>query len=55
MFEKFISQIFIDNGLRYLIFSIGTNDSEKDPIHLNDIQPFDFDSKFWKKGDVFFH
>ena len=24
-----------------------------DPIHLNDIQPIDFDGEFWKKGDVF--
>ena len=24
-----------------------------DPIHLNDVQPVEFDSDFWKKGDVF--
>ena len=24
-----------------------------DPIHLNDIQPVEFDGKYWKKGDVF--
>jgi len=53
LFEKSVSQIFIDNGLGYLIFSTGTNEFEKDPIHLNDIQPVDFDGKFWKKGDVF--
>ena len=53
MFEKSVSQILIDNGLGYLIFSTGTKDFEKDPIHLNDIQPVDFDGKFWKKGDIF--
>jgi len=26
-----------------------------DPIHLNDIQPVNFDGEFWKKGDVFYH
>ena len=29
------------------------NKIEVDPIHLNDIQPVDFDGEFWKKGDVF--
>ena len=28
-------------------------DFEEDPIHLNDIQPVNFDGDFWKKGDVF--
>ena len=51
LFEKSVSQIFIDNGLEYLLF--GQGDYEKDPIHLNDIQPVDFDGEFWKKGDVF--
>mgnify|MGYP001387468557 FL=1 len=27
--------------------------TSEDPIHLNDIQPVNFDGKFWKKGDVF--
>ena len=26
---------------------------EIDPIHLNDIQPVNYDSQYWKKGDVF--
>lgn len=50
-FEKSVSQIFIDNGLEYLLFAMG--DYESDPIHLNDVQPVDFDGNFWKKGDVF--
>ncbi len=53
LFEKSVSQIFIDNGLEYLLFSVGDNRFDTDPIHLNDIQPVDFDGEYWKKGDVF--
>jgi hypothetical protein len=52
LFEKSVSQIFIDNGLEYLLFAYG-NDFEEDPIHLNDIQPVNYDGKYWKQGDVF--
>ena len=52
LFEKSVSQIFIDNGLEYLLFAHG-DDYEKDPIHLNDIQPINVDGEFWSKGDVF--
>tara|TARA_B100000161_G_scaffold264756_1_gene238783 strand:+ start:184 stop:1551 length:1368 start_codon:yes stop_codon:yes gene_type:complete len=53
LFEKSVSQIFIDNGLEYLLFAVGDGRLPKDPIHLNDIQPVNFDGEFWKKGDVF--
>jgi len=53
LFEKSVSQIFIDNELEYLLFAIGDFGFTKDPIHLNDIQPVDYDGEFWKKGDVF--
>lgn len=53
LFEKSVSQIFIDNDLEYLLFSVGDKRFIKDPIHLNDIQPVNFDSKYWKKGDLF--
>ena len=53
LFEKSISQILIDNGLEYLLFALGNKRLNLDPIHLNDIQPVDFDGEFWKKGDVF--
>jgi len=53
LFEKSVSQIFIENGLEYLLFSVGDSIFDIDPIHLNDIQPVNFDTKFWKKGDVF--
>ena len=52
LYEKSVSQIFIENGLEYLLFAHG-NDYEYDPIHINDIQPVNFDGKYWKKGDLF--
>ena len=54
LFEQSVSQIFIDNGLEYLLFGTGDQDVfVKNPIHLNDIQPVNFDGDFWQKGDVF--
>ena len=53
LFEKSVSQIFIDNDLESLLFSLGESGFVRDPIHLNDIQPVDFDGDYWKKGDVF--
>ena len=53
LYEKSVSQIFIDNQLEYLLFSVGDRIFDKDPIHLNDIQPVDFNGKYWKKGDIF--
>jgi len=53
LFEQSLSDIFLDNGLEYLLFSVGDNGFNNDPIHLNDIQPVNFDGEFWKKGDVF--
>lgn len=45
-----ISQILMDNGYRGLLFGIGP--SEKDPIHLNDIQPALSSGPYWQKGDL---
>ena len=53
LYKKSVSQIFIDNNLEYLLFSVGDMHFDIDPIHLNDIQPVNFDGEFWKKGDVF--
>lgn len=53
LYEKSISEILIENNLEYLLYSSIYEFFSKDPIHLNDIQPVNFDSKFWKKGDVF--
>ena len=53
IYEKSISQIFIDNGLEHLLFSVGDTHFDIDPIHLNDVQPVNYDGEFWKKGDIF--
>ena len=53
LYEKSVSQIFIENGLEYLLFSSGDLRFVNDPIHLNDIQPVNNDGNFWKRGDVF--
>ena len=53
LFDKSVSEIFIENDMEYLLFSIGDRRFTKDPIHLNDIQPVEKDTKYWKKGDVF--
>ncbi len=53
IFEKSVSQIFMDNQLEPLLFSVGIPNIPSDPIHLNDIQPVLEDSAFMRKGDVF--
>lgn len=53
LFEKSVSEIFLENNLEYLLFSVGDLTFNRDPIHLNDIQPVNNDGKYWKKGDVF--
>jgi hypothetical protein len=52
-YQKSVKDIFIENDMEYLLYSVGDRFFDLDPIHLNDIQPVDFDSEFWKKGDVF--
>ena len=51
LFDKSVSELLIENKMEYLLFGLGG--WEKDPIHLNDIEPVNFDSKYWKRGDVF--
>jgi len=43
--------LLIENKMEYLLFGLGG--WERDPIHLNDIEPVNFDGKYWKKGDIF--
>ena len=50
LFEKTVISILKENDLGHLIFPVGEN---KDPLHLNDIQPAMKDTKYWKKGDIF--
>ena len=49
LYKKSVSEIFIENGLEYLLVSANFID----PIHLNDIQPVNFNGKYWQKGDLF--
>ena len=50
LFRKTVISILKENKLEKLIFPVGEN---KDPLHLNDIQPVMNNSDYWKKGDVF--
>lgn len=57
IFEKSVFEILMENGYNralLLMPMIPENGNEfMDYIHLNDIQPIFFDSKYWKKGDLF--
>ena len=48
LYEKPISEIFIENGLEHLCL-VGNSQFNMDPIHINDIQPVIEDSEHWKK------
>lgn len=50
LFRKTVISILKENNLENLIFPIGQN---KDPLHLNDIQPVLTNTDYWKRGDVF--
>ena len=55
MYEKSVADLLMENG--YANFIYGSSNAvtpgvERDPIHLNDIQPVLADGKFWKKGDL---
>jgi len=52
LFRRSLSQIFVDNNLKNYLFGYG-HIYMRDPFHLNDIQPVNFDGKYWKKGDLF--
>ena len=53
LYQKSVSELFIENNMKYLLFSVGDQFFEVDPIALNDIQPVYEDSDYWKKGDLF--
>ena len=50
LYKKSITDILLENGYRGLLFGIGP--MEKDPLHLNDIQPALTNSEYWQKGDL---
>ncbi len=53
LFDMSVSEILINNDMEYLLFAVTDNKFKRDPIHLNDIQPVEYDTKHWNKGDVF--
>ena len=53
LFQKSVAQIFIENDMEYLLFSVGDRKFDRDPLHLNDIQPVNSNGKYWENGDVF--
>ena len=52
LFQKSVSNILIENKLKFLLFPSPWFYSG-DPIHLNDIQPVLTDGPYWKTGDLF--
>ncbi|SPH18097.1 hypothetical protein DEA8626_01627 [Defluviimonas aquaemixtae] len=46
-----VTRIFLRHGMEYALFTAG--DYQRDPIHLNDVQPVLADGPHWKKGDLF--
>ena len=51
LFEKSVAEILVENGYRGLLAA--SSEVDKDPIHINEIQPALTDSEFWRKGDLF--
>lgn len=54
IFIKSIAQILLENGLANFLYGQNVNvyAQDDDPIHLNDIEPVNSDSDYWKQGDV---
>ncbi len=50
LYEKSVTEILIENNLFELVLSSYYGN---DPIHLNDIEPVNFNSDYWLKGDLF--
>lgn len=49
LFRRSFAQILRDNGFQALLMG----SFKDDPIHLNEIKVAFFDSKYWKRGDLF--
>ena len=50
LYKKSVPQILEENGYRGLLFGAGPY--ENDVIHLNDIEPALYSTKYWNKGDL---
>ncbi|WP_428079565.1 arylsulfotransferase family protein [Candidatus Pelagibacter sp.] len=54
LLNKSVTELLIENEIVPDNFAYNTSLANNfDPIHLNDIEPALFNSKYWKKGDVF--
>ena len=51
LYQKSVSKIMIDAGLDHVVYS--HDEYDRDPVHLNDVQPVIDDGPYWKKGDLF--
>lgn len=51
LWQKSVTQILLDHGMEYDLFGAGRY--QKDPVHLNDIEPVLADGPYWNKGDLF--
>jgi hypothetical protein len=50
LFKKSVSKILEENGYRGLLFGAGPYDD--DAIHLNEIKPAFYSTRYWKRGDL---
>tara|TARA_Y100000816_G_scaffold122065_1_gene85774 strand:+ start:10379 stop:11734 length:1356 start_codon:yes stop_codon:yes gene_type:complete len=51
LYHKTIMDIFLENRLENLVYGLGV--FNRDPFHINDIEPALFNGPFWNKGDIF--
>lgn len=51
LFERSISGALIKADFKHVVYSHDLY--EKDPLHLNDVEPVLADGRFWKQGDLF--
>ena len=50
LYKKSVTKILERHGYQALIFGVGPY--EGDELHLNDIQPAHYSTKYWEKGDI---
>ena len=48
LFERSLGKLLIANGMQHILYGQGVY--QKDPFHLNDIQPALTDGRYWKKA-----
>jgi len=54
LYNKSVTEILIENNIVSNNFALNSSlSNERDPIHLNDIEPALSDTPYWKQGDVF--